>query len=87
MERKKEAGQPKKKFLAVRVRPGSRQAGIEKLAPGEYKVSVLSPAERGEANKEVVTRLAEHFGLPRSRVRVVRGEKSRLKLIAIDSDA
>lgn len=87
MEGKKRAGQSKKKFLTVRVRPGSRQAGVEKLAPGEYKVSVISPAERGEANREVVARLAEYFGVPPSRVRIVRGEKSRLKLIAIDSDA
>jgi uncharacterized protein (TIGR00251 family) len=86
VERKKEAGQPKKKFLTVRVRPGSRRAGVEKLAPEEYKVSVLSPAEKGEANKEVVARLAEYFGIPPSRLRIVRGEKSRLKLIAIDSD-
>ena len=87
MEREKEAGRPKKKFVAVRVRPGSRQAGVEKIAPGEYKVSVLSPAERGEANREVVDRLAEHLGVPPSRVRIVRGEKSRLKLIAVDPDA
>lgn len=86
MEREKEAGRPKKKFVAVRVRPGSRRAGVEMLSPGEYKVSVISVAERGEANKEVVARLAEHFGLPPSRVRIVRGQKSRLKLIAIDSD-
>lgn len=85
-DRDKEAGQPKKKFLTVRVRPGARQAGIEKEASGEYRVSVLSPAEKGEANKEVVARLAEYFGLPPSRVRIVRGQKSRLKLIALDFD-
>lgn len=87
MERKKETGEPKKKLLTIRVRPGARRAGIEKLAPGEYRISVISRAERGEANKEVVARLAEHFGLSASRVRIVRGEKSRLKLIAIDPDA
>ena len=87
MERKKEGSERKKKLLTVRVRPGARRAGVEKEASGEYKVSAISPAERGKANKEVVARLAEHFGVPPSRVRIVRGEKSRLKLIALDFDA
>ncbi len=87
MEKKKESREPEKKLLAVRVRPGSRRAGVEMLSPGEYRVSVISVAERGEANREVVARLAEHLGVPPSRVRIVRGEKSQLKLVAIDFDA
>lgn len=75
-----------KKLLTVRVHPGSRVAKIEQLAPGEYKVHVLAPPEKGEANREVMAALAEHFEIPRSRVRIVRGEKSRRKLISLDSD-
>ncbi len=76
-----------KKLFTVRVQPGSRQAGVEKLDSGEFRVRVVSPPEKGEANREMLRRLAEHFGVPASRVRIVRGEKSPLKLVAVDLDA
>ena len=73
-----------KKILTVRVHPGSRVAKVEKLGEGEYRVHVLAPPEKGEANREVVAALAAHIGLPASRLRIIRGEKSRLKLIALE---
>lgn len=80
----KDKGKPRKRLLTIRVHPGSRQAGIEKLGEGEYKVHVLAPPEKGEANREVAAVLADYFGLPASRIRIVRGEKSRIKLVAVE---
>jgi len=77
-------GESCKRLLTVRAHPGSRKAGIEKLGEGEYKVHVLAPPEKGEANREVVAALADYFGLPASRIRIVRGEKSRIKLVALE---
>lgn len=85
MGRKEERNQLEKKLLAVRVRPGAQRAGVEKLGSGGYLVNVVSPPEGGKANREVIARLAEYFGVPASKLRIVRGEKSRLKLVAIDS--
>ena len=73
-----------KKILTVRAHPGSRVAKVEKLGEGEYRVHVLAPPEKGEANREVVAALAAHIGLPASRLRIIRGEKSRIKLIALE---
>jgi hypothetical protein len=78
-----EAG-AKRKIVTVRVHPSSRRAKIEVLAGLNLKVHVTSPPEKGEANKEVVAALAAHFGLPSSRVKIIRGEKSRIKLIALE---
>jgi hypothetical protein len=75
---------PKTLILTVRVHPRSRKLGVEKLSPQEYKVHVTAPPEKGEANREVVAALAAHFGVPVSRVRILRGEKSRLKIIALE---
>ena len=77
-------GESHKRLLTIRVHPGSRQAGIEKLGEGEYKVHVVAPPEKGEANREVRAALADYFGLPVSRIRLVRGEKSRIKLVALE---
>ena len=73
-------------FLTVKVQPRARKPGVEKLSNEEYKVRVLAPPSKGEANREVIETLASHFNLPSSRVKIVRGHKSRRKLVMIDSD-
>jgi len=78
---------PQTLLLSVRVRPAAKQPQIIKLSPVEYRVSVVSPAEKGKANREVRAMLAEYLGISASQVRIVRGEKSRLKLIAVEFDA
>jgi uncharacterized protein (TIGR00251 family) len=80
----KSEGEARKKLLTVRAQPGSRTARVEKLGEGEYKVHVLAPPEKGEANREVVAALANYFGLSASRIRIVRGERSRIKLVALE---
>ncbi len=80
----KKAGGLRKKLLTVRVHPGSRMTRVEKLGEDEYRVHVLSPPEKGRANRDVAAALADYFGLPSGRVRIVRGEKSRVKGVALD---
>ena len=80
----KSEGETRKKLLTVRAYPGSRTAKVEKLSEGEYRVHVMAPPEKGKANREVVTALAGYFGLPASSVRIVRGERSRVKLVALE---
>ncbi len=82
----KRAGGLPKRLLTVRVHPGSRRTGVERLAEDEFRVHVLSPPEKGRANKDVVAALGDYFGLPAGRIRIVRGEKSRVKMIALYSD-
>lgn len=76
----------RKSLLTVRVHPGSRKSGVERLAEDEFRVHVLSPPEKGRANRDVVAVLGDYFGLPARCIRIVRGEKSRIKLVAIDAD-
>jgi uncharacterized protein (TIGR00251 family) len=79
-------GESRQRLLTIRAHPGSRQAGIAKLGEDEYRVRVVAPPEKGQANREVVAALADYFGLPASRIRIVRGEKSRIKLVALEPD-
>jgi len=71
-------------FLTVRAHPGSRQTRVEKLREGEFKVHVQAHPVKGEANREIVAALADYFGLSASRIRIVRGEKSRVKRVALE---
>lgn len=74
----------KKTYLKVKVHPRASQQKVQKLGDGEYSVRVLSPPVEGKANKEVIKVLASYFRLPPSRVKILKGKKSRLKIVAIE---
>ncbi|MFP4082076.1 MAG: DUF167 domain-containing protein [Candidatus Aminicenantes bacterium] len=74
-------------FLSVKVKPGASRADVQETGPGEYKVSVTAPPIRGRANKEVIQILASHLGISPSRIKILRGQKSRLKRVAVETKA
>ncbi len=67
----------------VKVKPGSKNPRIEEGADGSLAVHLKSPPIEGRANEELIARLAEHFGVPKSRIRIKSGTASRNKLIEI----
>ena len=70
-------------LINVNVHPGAKKAGIEKISSDEFKIRVLAPPVKGEANKEVIRLIADYYDIPPSRVTIIRGHKSRRKLVAI----
>ena len=68
----------------VTVKPQAKREEVKKLADGEYSVSVRAPAREGKANEAVIELLAEHFSVPKSSIRIVRGETARRKLVEIE---
>jgi uncharacterized protein len=68
----------------IRVFPHSRKNIVEKT-DDLLKVRVTAPAIDGKANKAALELLADHFQVNKSSIRIVRGEKSRNKLIEIIS--
>jgi uncharacterized protein YggU (UPF0235/DUF167 family) len=70
--------------VAVRVKPGSRKGPLVELgSAGELTIYVREPAVDGNANDAVVRLLAAHLQLPRSRVELVSGARSRVKRFRI----
>ncbi len=72
--------------LKVRVQTKARIPGIEKLGPRELKVRVAALPVKGSANREIIKQIAEHFRLPPSKVNIIRGHKSKEKLIELNFD-
>lgn len=71
-------------MISVRVKPGSRKGPlVETGADGELTVYVPERAVDGKANDAVTRLLAEHFGVPRSRVELVSGATARIKRFRI----
>ena len=71
-----------KKILVI-VKPQAKKAAVKKISDAEYAVSVHAPATEGKANRAVIELLAGYFKLPKSAIRIVRGETARRKLIEI----
>jgi uncharacterized protein (TIGR00251 family) len=70
--------------IAVRVQPGARRnALVDRLANGDWKIAVSAPPEGGRANEAVVELLAELLGVKRREVTVARGTSSRAKSIEV----
>ena len=70
--------------IAVRVQPGARKnALVDRLANGDWKIAVSAPPEGGRANEAVVELLASHFSVAKSAIRIVLGQSARRKLIEI----
>lgn len=70
--------------IMVTVKPGCSKPGVEKLADGTFLVRVREPAREGLANTAVILALAEELSVPKSRIRMIRGEGSRIKMFEID---
>jgi uncharacterized protein (TIGR00251 family) len=69
--------------LSVTVKPNAKSATITKLSDTEYRVSVHAPAEDGKANRAVIELLAEYFCVPKSAIKIVRGQFARKKWVEI----
>ena len=70
--------------VVVRVKPGSSKGPLVESDEEGLVVFVREKAIDGAANDGVIKLLADHFGMPKSRVRVMRGHTARIKQIEID---
>ena len=68
--------------IQVKVKPNSRTEELRQEGDS-FIVKVKEPPKEGKANQAVVKLLAEHFGVPHSRVRILSGFRSRNKVIEV----
>jgi uncharacterized protein (TIGR00251 family) len=70
-------------MLTVYVQPNARQSEICGMHGDALKVRVAAPPAEGRANDELVAFLAAALGVPKKRVAVVKGARSRRKTVSI----
>lgn len=70
--------------LRLKVAPKASRDAITGWMGETLKLSVTAAPENGKANQAVVGLLAQVLRLPKSAVRIVRGETSTHKLAEID---
>ena len=68
---------------SVQVKPGSKREEVVLLEDGSLLVRTHARAHDGEANASIIKLLAKHFHVSKSSITIVRGEKSKVKLVDI----
>jgi uncharacterized protein (TIGR00251 family) len=70
-------------LLSVRVQPGASRNEVAGVMDGALKVRLAAPATENRANEELCRFLAALLKRPKSAVRILSGERNRLKRVEI----
>jgi len=68
--------------IEVKVIPRAKQ-NLLKIEGTLHKIYLTAPAVDGKANQALVAFLAEHFDVSKSAIEVIKGLKSRNKIVII----
>ena len=72
--------------LVIRVIPRAKKNGIsEILDDGTIKIRLTAPPTEGKANMVLIEFLADLLDVSVSKIEIVKGEKSRMKLVTIQN--
>jgi uncharacterized protein len=69
--------------IAITVKPNAKKAQVVELTDKKYRVAVREAAQDGKANQALIDILADHFGVAKSTIKIIRGHSARHKLIEI----
>lgn len=70
--------------VEIIVKASARESGIEILSNSSWKIKTPFPALDGKANKDVICQIAFYLKIPKKKVKIIMGEKSKKKLVEID---
>jgi len=73
----------KTKIIKLIVKPNSAKNFIEGAYLDRIKIRIASPPEKGKANRELVKFISEKLEIPKKNIKIISGEKSRIKVLEI----
>ncbi len=69
--------------ISVSVKITSKNKSIEVLSETEWIIRTNCPPREGKANKDIIQQISEYLHIPNSKVLIIKGEKSKKKLVEI----
>jgi len=70
-------------ILTIYLQPGAKKPEIAGIHDGHIKIKVNSPPADGRANNALILFLSEFLNIPKSDIKIIAGEKSRIKKLLI----
>ena len=68
-------------IIKVRVIPRARQDKVTVNEDGTVRVHTVAVPADGQANEAIIRMLAKYYDVPKTRIKIIRGQTSRDKLI------
>jgi len=75
--------QNKEMKIFVTVKTNSRDNSITQINDGHFEVRLKEVARENRANVALVRLLAEYFKMPKSSLKIIKGQKAKTKTIEI----
>jgi len=72
-----------KKIYKIKVIPNSKINKIVKQTDNYLKIKLSAPAHEGKANLALIKFLSQELKIAKNKIKIIKGEKSREKLIQI----
>ncbi len=70
--------------IKVKVKPNAKKNEVKKVEERFYEIRVTVVPEKGKANKKVIELLSKELKVPKSKIKLVKGETSREKIFEIE---
>ncbi|MFH1232034.1 MAG: DUF167 domain-containing protein [Planctomycetota bacterium] len=70
-------------LLNIKVIPRASKNEVKEESTGQYKIYLTAPPIDGKANDALIEILASHFHIAKQQIKIVRGLKSRHKIVEI----
>ena len=69
--------------IFAKVKPNSKKEEVERIDVNHFEIRVKAMPQEGKANMAVINALAKSLDIPKSRLKIVSGEKSKQKILEI----
>ena len=69
--------------ITIHVKLNKSKEGVEKISASEFVVYTKRPAVEGKANDDIIKQIAKFFKVLKSEVSIVRGTRTKKKVIEI----
>ncbi|WP_299226763.1 DUF167 domain-containing protein [Sulfurihydrogenibium sp.] len=69
--------------IKVKVKPGASKNEVKKIDECLYEVRTTTIPEKGKANEKVVELLSDFFDVPKSKIKIIKGQASREKEVEV----
>ena len=70
-------------IIRVKAFPESKKPFIEETSHQVLRIFIREPAQNNQANKAVLDAVAEHYTIPRTKLKMISGHRSLNKMIQI----
>jgi uncharacterized protein (TIGR00251 family) len=70
-------------IIKITVVANAKTALVTKIAENEYRVKVDAPPSNGRANERLIEIIASYFDVPKSKISIKAGHKSKHKVLQV----